>query len=246
MSGCSKQGTARVTAAPTTAVPMKEAPQTPITEKKAELGGTTWDPAWDGIIEKALPPEMLGQGVPQDVRRFCPKFFEMQEADKRAFWAYFFQALAGAEAGLDPKTRVWHTEAAVAVKDGVTGRPVRSEGLLQLTYEDRERYGCDFDWERDRRLPANDALKTILQPRNNLECGLKILDRQVIEAGKPLLSRSGYWSTLQPEPKLPGVCEADDQAADGVRSGRAVARFEGRAWAAALGRGRPYQWWSGC
>jgi len=75
---------------------------------------------------------------------------------------------------------------------------VRSEGLLQLTYEDRERYGCDFDWERDRRLPASDASKTILQPRNNLECGSKILDRQVIEEGKPLLSRSGYWSTLRP------------------------------------------------
>ncbi len=62
----------------------------------------------------------------------------MPEADKRAFWAYFFQALAGAEAGLGPKTRVRHKEAAVAVKDEV-----------------------------------------------------KILDRQVIEARKPLLRSRG-------------------------------------------------------
>jgi len=34
----------------------------------------------------------------------------MNDPDKRAFWAYFFQALAGAEAGLNPRTRVRHTE----------------------------------------------------------------------------------------------------------------------------------------
>jgi hypothetical protein len=35
---------------------------------------------------------------PRGVRRFCPRFYEMGKADKRAFWAYFFQAFAGAEA----------------------------------------------------------------------------------------------------------------------------------------------------
>ncbi len=195
--GCSKKEAPK-TGSPAPGPQMKEAPSTPITEKKAELGGTTWDPGWDGIVESALPASMLGREVPRDVRRFCPRFYEMPEADKRAFWAYLFQALAGAEAGLDPKTRVRHTEPAVAVKDRVTGRAVRSEGLLQLTYADKERYGCDFDWESDRKLPANDPSKTILQPKNNLECGVKILTRQIIEARKPLLSNSGYWSTLRP------------------------------------------------
>jgi len=76
----------------------------------------------------------------------------MDEADKRAFWAYFFQALAGAEAGLKPDTRVRHTDPEVAVTDKITGRPVRSEVLLQLTYEDQQRYGCDFDWKRDKEM----------------------------------------------------------------------------------------------
>jgi hypothetical protein len=82
----------------------KSAPPTPIDEKKVELGGTAWNPEWDEIIEKALPPEMLSSQVPKDVRRFCPRFYEMGETDKRTFWAYFFQALAGAEAGLNPNT----------------------------------------------------------------------------------------------------------------------------------------------
>jgi hypothetical protein len=177
---------------------VKPAPATPIDAKKVELGGTLWDPQWDVIVEKALPPEMLSSQVPRDVRRFCPRFYQMSEVDKRAFWAYFFQALAGAEAGLNPKTDVRHTEPEIAVRDGVTGRMVRSEGLLQLTYEDQKRYGCDFDWEKDKTLKPTDPAKTILQPRNNLECGVNILKRQIIDNHKPIFSSTGYWSTLQP------------------------------------------------
>jgi len=178
---------------------MKPAPATPILAKKAELGQEThWNIEWDKIVELAIPPEMISQQVPRDVRRFCPRFYQMQEADKRAFWAYFFQALAGAEAGLKPTTRVRHTQPEVAVVDKVSGRMVRSEGLLQLTYEDQQRYGCDFDWQHDKTLPANDPGKTILQPKNNLECGVKILDNQIIEHKKALTSQTSYWSTLRP------------------------------------------------
>jgi hypothetical protein len=196
--GCGKNHGAKAApmAAPVPA--MKPAPATPINTTRVETGGKTWDPEWDKFVELALPPAMLSRQVPRDVRRFCPRFYEMKEEDKRAFWAYFFQALAGAEAGLKPTTRVRHTDSEVAVKDSVSGRAVRSEGLLQLTYEDQTRYGCDFDWDADKTLKADDPAKTILQPKNNLECGVKILDHQIFEQHKPLLSASGYWSTLRP------------------------------------------------
>src|ERR1035437_718356 len=170
----------------------KPVPPTPIDVKKVELGGAPWNPQWDEIIQKALPPEMLSSQVPQGVRRFCPRFYETGETDKRTFWAYFFQALAGAEAGLNPNTSVRHSEPEVAMA-------MRSEGLLQLAYADQKRYGCDFNWQLDRALKANDPAKTILQPKNNLECGVKILVNQIIVQHKPLLSPSGYWSTLRPD-----------------------------------------------
>jgi hypothetical protein len=194
-SGCEKRKEHNKPSAPPVKA-MKPAPATPIAVKKIELGEDGWDPAWDKIIEEALPASMLSARVPHDVRRFCPRFYAMGNADKRAFWAYFFQAMAGAEASLDPTTRVRHTEPEVAVRDAVTGRAVRSQGLLQLTYEDEMRYGCDFDWKTDRKLTPDDPEKTILQPKNNLECGVKILERQIINMHKPLFSRSGYWSTL--------------------------------------------------
>jgi hypothetical protein len=178
---------------------MKQAPPTPIAEKKEELGEQSWDPQWDKIVEQALSPDMLSAKVARGVRSYCPRFAVMSDGDKRAFWAYLFQALAGAEAGLKPTTDVRHTEPEIAVVDTVTKRMVRSEGLLQLTYMDATRYGCDFDWDKDKTLPEHDPAKTILQPRNNLTCGVKILENQMVRQRRPLLTSFSYWVTLQPE-----------------------------------------------
>lgn len=178
---------------------LKPAPPTPIAEEKAALGDDdTWDPEWDKIVESAVPGDLLSPAIAKDVKAFCPRFNSMIDADKRAYWAYFFQALAGAEAGLRATANVRHTEPEVAVKDSVSHRMVRAEGLLQLTYEDAERYGCDFDWDHDKLLPEHDPGKTILQPRNNLLCGVRILHNQLIDQHKSLLNRSSYWSTLRP------------------------------------------------
>lgn len=178
---------------------LKPAPPTPLAEQKTALGDDdTWDPDWDKIIESTIPNDLLSPRAGKDVRAFCPRFNSMADADKRAFWAYFFQALAGAEAGLRSTADVRHTEPQVAVKDGVSHRMVRAEGLLQLTFEDAERYDCDFDWDHDKLLPEHDPGKTILQPRNNLVCGVRILHNQLIDRHKPLLTKSSYWSTLRP------------------------------------------------
>ncbi len=176
----------------------KQAPPTPIDIKKAELGDQTWDPEWDKMIEENLPPDLLSNQVARDVHPFCPNFNAMADVDKKAFWAYFFQALAGAEAGLKPTADVRHTEPEVAVVDGVSHRMVRSEGLLQLTYEDADRYGCAFDWDNDKTLPEHDPSKTILQPKNNLTCGITILTNQLIVQKRPLVTKSSYWATLRP------------------------------------------------
>jgi hypothetical protein len=198
LAGCGRQAATQTTAAAPPEPAVKAAPPTPIAEKKEELGQPSWDPQWDVVVERALSPDMLSTRAARSVKSYCPRFGAMSEADKRAFWAYTFQALAGAEAGLTPTTDVRHTEPEVAVKDTVTKRMVRSEGLLQLTYMDATRYGCDFNWEQDKVLPEKDPGKTILQPENNLLCGVKIMENQVITQKRPLLTEASYWVTLRP------------------------------------------------
>ena len=178
--------------------PIKRVPSTPIDKKAAELGETTWNPEWNHIVAQALPPVLLSNRVPRDVRQFCPRFYVMTNAQKRTFWAYFFQALAGAEAGLNPNATVRHTKPKLAQQEHVPVTKVRTEGLLQLTYADRQRYGCPFDQEADRGLPLDDPARTILQPKNNLVCGVAILKNQLIDLHRPLLWSDSYWATLRP------------------------------------------------
>jgi len=200
--GQSKEETEPAVPVPPGPVPasqIKPGPPTPIAVKKDELGDDqNWDPKWDVIVEENLPSELLSPRVKRAVHPFCPRFETLSGADKRSYWAYFFQALAGAEAGMKPTSDVRHTEPEVAVVDKITHRITRQEGLLQLTYEDSDRYNCDFDWDNDKQLPEHDPSKTILQPKNNLLCGIKILKNQLIDLDEPLLTPKSYWSTLRP------------------------------------------------
>ena len=201
LTGCKERSAAPSPAAqPVTSAPaVKAAPQTPLAEKKEELGSdVAWTPELDKFVEVNLPPELLSEQAARAVHSYCPAFAREPEADKRAFWAYTFQAIAAAEAGLQPTADVHHTAAAVAVKDKLTHRVSHQEGLLQLKYEDAQRYGCAFDFARDRRLPEKDPQRTILQPEVNLACGMKIMDDQIVTQGKPLVAHTSYWSTLQP------------------------------------------------
>jgi hypothetical protein len=177
---------------------LKPVPPTPIEKKAAELGDTTWNPEWNQIVAQALPPVLLSNRVPRDVRQFCPRFYGMTDAQKRTFWAYFFQALAGAEAGLNPNATTRHTEPKMAQEEHVAVTKVRTEGLLQLTYADRQRYGCSFDEDADKGLPPDDPARTILQPKNNLACGVTILKNQIVDLQRPLLWSNSYWATLRP------------------------------------------------
>ena len=63
LAGCERHSEAMPAAAPVPA--MKPAPATPINTTRVEMGGGTWDPEWDKIVELALPPEMLSRQVPQ-------------------------------------------------------------------------------------------------------------------------------------------------------------------------------------
>ncbi len=82
--------------------------------------------------------------------------------------------------------------------DKVTGEPVYSEGLLQLSYQDVLSYphlGLPFDWNADKVLVRTDCSKTILDPLKNITGGIAILAEQIRRQGMIVLKHP-YWSTL--------------------------------------------------
>jgi hypothetical protein len=99
--GCERQHTP-VPSKPQSRLQMEPPPPTPIAEERKQLGESGWKPEWGNVVEEALPPWMLSKRAAGKVKGFCPQFGTMVQADKRAFWAYFFEALASAEAGLNP------------------------------------------------------------------------------------------------------------------------------------------------
>jgi hypothetical protein len=130
-----------------------------------------------------------------DTAIYCPNYFSMTHNQKLNFWVYLVSAMTKYESNFKPTCRF---KEGPLGKDSVTGLPVYSEGLLQLSYQDVKSYSfCDqFDWGKDKLLTVDDARKTIFDPHLNLTCGIRILNAQIKRKG--LIAVRGYWSVLFP------------------------------------------------
>ncbi len=131
----------------------------------------------------------------RDIELFCPKYRALDRARKVETWADVMAGISYWETGWDPRNRTPEGDQGV---DDVTKRPVYSEGLLQLSYQDQESNPyCVFDWNKDQLLPETDLHRTILNPYNNLYCGIRIMADLVKANGRIVVARGGYWSTVQ-------------------------------------------------
>src|ERR1700722_14169537 len=84
LTACSKQVAQQQQPAPAPQPAVKNAPPTPIAEKKQELGQQSWDPQWDVIVEQALSPQMLSPAAARRDRSYCPRFGAISGGDRRA------------------------------------------------------------------------------------------------------------------------------------------------------------------
>lgn len=141
-------------------------------------------------------PQLLSQNPAKDIERFCPKFRSMTDAQRLNFWGQLIAAMALPESSWRPTTQMVETTMG---KDPVTQQQVKSEGLLQLSYQDERNYriNCGFDWNKDKLLPAKDPRRTILNPYLNLRCGIKILAIQLKNRGAIALEKNVYWAVLR-------------------------------------------------
>ncbi len=141
----------------------------------------------------------------EDITRFRRDYHSLNRQQKINVWGELISAVCKFESGWDPTSRMTETTMNI---DPVTGRQVESEGLMQLSYQDKRNYRrnkrikCQFDWKKDKPLfekNPRDPNITILNPYYNLEFGIGILANQIKKRKKIALTKSKYlyWSVLK-------------------------------------------------
>lgn len=130
-----------------------------------------------------------------DITDFCPRYNTLDNNQRANVWAQLFAAVSKYESGFNPASRMHETTMGT---DPITRKPVYSEGLLQLSYQDIQwAPWCKFDWSKDRNLAATDPQKTILDPYKNLDCGVGIMAKQIKTKGNIVIRSGVYWAVLK-------------------------------------------------
>lgn len=133
----------------------------------------------------------------EDITWFRPDYQTLNKNQQINVWGELISAICKFESGWKP----WSYMIEKTMKnDPVTGKQVKSEGLMQLSYQDKKSYKmlpCKFDWDLDKDKADSDKTRTILDPIINLEFGIEILAWQVEKTKRIALDESVYWAVIK-------------------------------------------------
>ncbi|MGZ3694808.1 MAG: transglycosylase SLT domain-containing protein [Bdellovibrionota bacterium] len=152
---------------------------------------------WSQYVYDQLP--VLGASMlaknPSDISNFCANYSNLNLSDKKNFWVYMLSAMSERESGQDPAQTYKESF------NDAKGNSVISTGLLQISIESANSYGCGFT-----------SQSQLTDPERNLACGLKILNRWIgqdgLVSGKSGTAWRGgarYWSTLRTGSSLTAI-----------------------------------------
>ena len=132
-------------------------------------------------------PQNFLATIPTDQDIFCPNYQNLNREQRKYFWAFIISLMVRFESNYNPAATYEESF------DDSTGQPVVSRGLLQISFESSQSYGCGFTSAGQ----LHDAFR-------NLSCGINILKKWV-PADQSIAGyldenwRGGarYWSTLR-------------------------------------------------
>lgn len=173
-------------------------PAPPAAPRPGELDGNLviparWDgnpqgPTWTQLTMNALQQNgsVLLQFTPADIASYCPGYSAASTSHRAAFWTGLISALARYESNYKPATQFQESFL------DRNGRRVISRGLLQLSIESANGYGC--------KIPTAEELH---DPAVNLSCTVRIMSRLVTRdgvvanSGAPWRGAAAYWSPFR-------------------------------------------------
>lgn len=109
----------------------------------------------------------LAETVPADIDAFCPGYKAADAAERRAFWAGLFSAIAKYESTWNPAAR------------GGGGRWI---GLMQISPRTADHYDCDAT-----------SREALVDGGANLACAVRIAAHQVARDGAIVSDGGGGW-----------------------------------------------------
>lgn len=126
-----------------------------------------------------------------DITSFCPRYNSLTSQQKEDVAVRLFSSMARYESGCNPNADSLEPSSSFPNPDPLTGQPVRSEGLCQLSYQDEQWYKqsngtCDFDY----------AARDIRDPTKNINCCVYIMSRQ-FDRTNTVATPGSYWSILR-------------------------------------------------
>lgn len=136
--------------------------------------------------------------VPKDITRYCPRYISATYAQRLQFWSGLISSLAYFESNHSSEIR--YKEKFTDSK----GRPVISRGLLQISRESANGYGCEI----------SDSTQ-LHNPKVNIDCGVRILNKWIGQHDRVIADRRGglfsrtlwmgaakYWSPFRNNSKM--------------------------------------------
>lgn len=131
---------------------------------------------WGSFIASTISPSTHPSffKASSDMDKLCPKFKNMKDAEKERFWVWLVAAVANNESSCNEKVKA----------KGVRG--ATAAGLMQMHLGKEYLYGC--------KRGINS-----LSARDNLECGLTVLNNDIKRTGKVFAPKNNYFDTLRPQ-----------------------------------------------
>lgn len=145
---------------------------------RADYPAAAWDAEPDGARWTAFAHaaveqhgQSLLQTIPTDIEQFCPGFASRGEKDRQAFWVFLMSSLAKFESSYNPATSFDETtvDTGMVTRDGA---PIISRGLLQISRESANGYGCGIADPQQ-----------LHDPETNIVCGVRIFNRWIERDG---------------------------------------------------------------
>lgn len=224
LNGCKPEDPAQPQDSPTTSttIPLSSTTTTTSIQPATPYPVKGWDPRYHDMIAGWVKQTGIPSVDPTVMPYLCPNYGE-PGVDAVYVFPKLIKAIALAESNYDSASM--YNEIGITngsgqqETDGVTGMPIISEGLLQLSYADMKSYpsdklGCDFDWKADQAgfkddyrlfavgrqsIRSSHPERTILRPDINLRCTVHIMDVMIRKSTKSDIRviLGAYWSTMR-------------------------------------------------